>query len=83
MITPESARHLRMTKVAQDATKLMQSFVDQIESDEEFTDIVGAWSQVLGAFIAKGHAVTKESFDELMPFVKGHIKIAYDHNKGK
>ena len=24
-MTPESSRHLRMTKVAQDATKLMQS----------------------------------------------------------
>ena len=82
-MTNEELRHLRMTKVAQDATKLMQSFVDQIESDDDFTDIVGAWSQVLGAFIAKGHASTQESFDALMPFVKEHIKVSYDHNKGK
>ena len=82
-MTPESARHLRMTKVAQDATKLMQSFIDKIETDEEFSDVVGAWSQVLGAFIAQGHAITKESFEDLMPFVKEHIKIAYDNNIGK
>ena len=82
-MTNEELRHLRMTKIAKDATALMQTFVDQIETDKEFTDVVGAWSQVLGAFVAKGHAITKESFDELMPFIKEHIKIAYDHNIGK
>ena len=83
MITPESSRHLRMTKVAQDATKLMQKFIDEIESDDESADVVGAWSQVLGAMMAKGHAVDRESFTDLMKFVTGHIKIAYDNNIGK
>ena len=82
-MTPESSRHLRMTKVAQDATKLMQSFIDEIETDDESADVVGAWSQVLGAMMAKGHAVDKESFPDLMKFVTGHIKIAYDNNIGK
>ena len=82
-MTPESSRHLRMTKVAKDATVLMQKFIDEIESSEEFADVIGAWSQVLGAMMAKGHAIDKESFTELMKFVTGHIKISYDNNIGK
>ena len=72
-----------MTKVAQEATSLMQKFVDEIETSEEFTDVVGAWSQVLGAMIAQGHCITEESLEQLMPFVRGHIDIAYKHNMEK
>ena len=82
-MTSEELRLLRMTKVAKDATALMQRFVDEIESSEEFADVVGAWSQVLGAFMAQGHAISKESFDDLMEFVTGHTKVAYDNNIGK
>ena len=76
----ETLRQARMTKVAKDATALMQRFIDELESSDEFADVVGAWSQVLGAFMAKGHAIDKESLPELMKFVEGHIRISYKHN---
>ena len=77
-------RYARMTKVAQDATKLMQSFVDEIETSEDLADTVGAWSQVLGALIAQGHkSVTEETLEQTMPFVSEHIKLAYKHNMEK
>ena len=80
-MTIEELRRLRMTKIAQQATKLMQSFLDEIDSSEELADTVGAWSQVLGALIAQGSKnFTEETLEQTMPFVREHIKLSYEHN---
>ena len=80
----DTVRYARMNKIAMDATTLMQSFVDEIDSSEELADTVGAWSQVLGALIAQGHkVVTEETLEQTMPFVREHIRIAYEHNMEK
>ena len=83
-MSTDTVRYARMNKIAQDATSLMQSFVDEIDTSEELADTVGAWSQVLGALIAQGHqSMTEETLEQTMPFVLEHIKLAYKHNMEK
>ena len=68
---------MRMTKVALDTMDFMNKLSEKAQNEKEFIDILGVWSQTLGARLASLDGSTVTGMDKFMPFIKAHIEVAY------
>ena len=76
-------REMRMNKVAADTMDFMNDLSRKVLDEKELIDVLGVWSQVLGARLASLEGATEEGMDKFLPFLENHMRIAYTARWGQ